>query len=82
MTEADFLVQKDRSYVAIEAKISRKTSREDLTVLRGISGLEGLKKRILVYRGDRLMKTAGHIHIWPLDAFLRSLDADEPWASP
>jgi predicted AAA+ superfamily ATPase len=79
MTEVDFLLQKDRSYLAIETKISRRTSRQDLKGLRAISGLRDLKKRILVYRGDRLMKTEDNIHIWPLNAFLRSLDADELW---
>jgi predicted AAA+ superfamily ATPase len=48
-------------------------------VLRACRDLQGLGKRILVYPGERMMKTADGIDIWPLSQFTHNLNAEYLW---
>ena len=73
-TEVNFLLQKGRRYLAIEVKTASRSRREDLKGLRAIASLKGMTRRILVYLGDRTMKTGDGIEIWPVYHFLEILD--------
>jgi predicted AAA+ superfamily ATPase len=72
-TDVDFLLRRGDSYVALEGKHASKVGRDALRGLRAVAPLPGLVKRVLVYTGDRRMKTEDGIEIWPLPVFLESL---------
>ena len=69
----DFLLKKDRDFIALEIKAGNKVHKEQLKDLKAISELKGLKKRILVYRGDKKLRTEDGIDIWPFSFFNRVL---------
>ncbi|PYO35422.1 MAG: ATPase, partial [Candidatus Rokuibacteriota bacterium] len=48
-TEVDFLLRRDRDWIAIEAKSTARADADQLRGLRAIQGLQGLRRRILVY---------------------------------
>ena len=52
-TEVDFLLRRDREYLAIEVKHCARISGRDLTGLRAIADLDRLVRRVLVYTGPR-----------------------------
>jgi predicted AAA+ superfamily ATPase len=78
-TEVDFILKRGREYLAIEVKHSRKYQPEQLKGLRAASNLPGLKKRILVYIGERRMKTEDGIDVWPLPYFLEKIESKKLW---
>ncbi|MCP5102730.1 MAG: ATP-binding protein [bacterium] len=78
-TEVDFLLKRENDIIAIEVKSGLNIQRTHLKGLKAISGLEGLKKRILVYPGEKKMKTEDNIEIWPLPFFLDSLNNNTLW---
>ena len=78
-TEVDFLLQRDDRYTAIEVKASPKILGSHLRGLRSCRDLKGLGKRILVYLGEREMKTSDGIDIWPFTRFVNNLDAKHLW---
>ena len=47
--------------------------------LRAVVGLEGLVRRILVYVGERRMRTDDGIDIMPLSSFLEELADGRIW---
>ncbi len=74
--EVDFLLRRGQKFVAIEAKSKANPSNRDLNGLRAIAELPGLVRRILVFRGERRMKSADGIEMWPVQYFLNELAAD------
>ena len=78
-TEVDFLLTREDRYVAIEVKASSRMLDAHLKGLRAIGDLKGLEKRILVYLGERTMKTPDGIHIWPFARFVDNLDVQSLW---
>jgi predicted AAA+ superfamily ATPase len=72
-TEVDFVVQRARVLIAIEAKGSSRVRDDFFKGLRAISGLKGLKRRILVYMGSERLKTADGIEVFPALEFARVL---------
>lgn len=77
--EVDFLLEKDRSFLALEVKSAVTLHNSHLKGLRAISKLENLKARILVYRGDSMQKTDDGILIYPLEVFLDCLQNGTLW---
>jgi predicted AAA+ superfamily ATPase len=71
-TEVDFLLRRDDRFTAVEVKSSAK-------VLD--SHLKGLRKRILVYLGERTMQTSDGIDIWPFARFAENLDVQPLWSN-
>ena len=51
----------------------------NLRGLRAIAGLRGLRRRILVYRGERRLTTADGIEVWPVATLLRALAENDLW---
>ena len=50
-----------------------------LAGLKAITQLPGLRRRILIYRGQRRLRTSEGIDIWPLEIFLDALETDRLW---
>ena len=47
--------------------------------LRAIADLPKVVRRVLVYLGDRRLRTDDGIEVWPLKVFLQALDAGTLW---
>ena len=80
-TEVDFLLRRGREYLALEIKAQSRFSTPQLAGLRAISGLPHLVRRVLVYLGDRRLKTEDGIEVWPLEALLTAVAGDTLWPS-
>jgi predicted AAA+ superfamily ATPase len=74
--EVDFLLKSGRDFVAIEVKSGTRLRPEWLKGLEAIAELPRLKRRILVYLGDRNMRTASGIDVVTLGTFLSELKAN------
>jgi len=68
-TEVDFLLRRGREFLAIEVKAQRRFSTRLLLGLRAIADLPGVARRVLVYLGDRPLRTDDGIDVLPLDVF-------------
>lgn len=78
-TEVDFVLRRGRDHLAIEAKARPKFSADQLAGLRAIAELPRLQRRVLVYLGDRSLKTEDGIEIWPLARFLKAVADGTLW---
>lgn len=78
-TEVDFLLERRGAFTAIEVKASGKPTDGHLKGLRACRDLRGLKRRILVYLGERTLKTADGIDVWPFPRFVENLTAERLW---
>lgn len=78
-TEVDFLLRRGRELLAIEVKSKPRFAREMLTGLQAITELDGIVRRLVVYRGDRELVTREGIEVWPVRRFLEALASDELW---
>ena len=72
-TEVDFVLLRAKETIAIEVKATRVVRPADLRGLRAISDLAGLARRILVFLGDRPMRTEDGIDVLPFGAFAAEL---------
>lgn len=73
--EVDFLLRRGRDLVAIEAKSARRVGGAELRGLRAIAELPQIRRRLVVYRGDRLLKTTDGIEFLPVPAFLAQVQS-------
>jgi predicted AAA+ superfamily ATPase len=78
-TEVDFLLKRENSFIAVEVKTSPRITGDHLKGLRAIAELKGVKRRIMIYPGEKKMLTEDHIDIWPFDFFCEILDRKELW---
>ncbi len=74
--EVDFLLQRGREFIAIEVKSTDRLRPEHFRGLHAIGALKGVKRRVLVYSGKKLLKTEDGIDIFPLTNFLKLLECD------
>ncbi len=72
-TEVDFLLKRGEELIAIEVKAKEQVSKKDYKGLQAIKELPDVKKRILVYLGNTILKTKDGIDIWPFDFFCQNL---------
>ncbi len=77
--EVDLVLRLDDRYAAIEVKASQRYNSAFVKGLRAVSGLPGLARRIVIYRGSRAFRTEDGIDVWPLDVFHRALRDGELW---
>jgi len=77
--EVDFLIRRGEERCALEVKAATRAHPGDLDGLRAIGELPGLRRRILVYRGERPTRTEDGIDVWPVETFLEALAADSIW---
>ena len=80
-TEVDFILERDRDYVAIEAKSATIVGSEELRGLRAIKGMRRLRRRFLVHPGRRVRVTEDGIEIWPVKQLVAALETDKLWLS-
>jgi predicted AAA+ superfamily ATPase len=73
--EADLLLRRGRDLVAIDIKSGRRVGESELRGLRAIGELPRVRRRLVVYRGDRRLETADGIEILPVQAFLRQVES-------
>jgi predicted AAA+ superfamily ATPase len=78
-TEVDFLLRRGQEHVALEIKAQARFSSPQLSGLRAITELPRLVRRVLVYLGDRRLKTNDGIEVWPLDLLLTAIADDTLW---
>ena len=78
-TEVDFLLRRGRDSLALEIKAQSRFSTPQLSGLRAIADLPRLARRLLVYLGDRRLKTEDGIEVWPLDVFLSAVADGTLW---
>ena len=77
--EVDFLLRREREFLAIEAKAAERYQTGMLRGLRAVDGLPGLARRLLVYGGSRSFRTDDGIEIWPAIRFAEELAAGTLW---
>ncbi len=75
LTEVDFLLTQGKEKKAVEVKAAPRLREDHLRGLRAIDGLAGLKRRVLVYLGNSVLKTEDGIEVWPFETFADKLAA-------
>ena len=78
-TEVDFLLRRGRDHLAIEIKAQARFSTAQLSGLRAVADLPRLARRVLVYLGDRRLKSDDGIEVWPLNVFLTAVARGTLW---
>ena len=72
-TEVDFLIQRDNEFVAIEVKAKPHLDPRDFAGLKAIAELPGIRRRVVVFLGERPFRTTDGIDALPVAAFLEEL---------
>ena len=78
-TEVDFLLRRGRDCLALGIKAQPRFSSPQLSGLRAIADLPRITRRVLVYLGERRLRTDDGIEVWPLDFLLEKLAAGRLW---
>jgi len=78
-TEVDFLLRRGRDYLALEVKAHTRYSTPQLSGLRAIADLPRLVRRVLVYRGDRRLRTEDGVDVWPVETLLSAVASGNLW---
>lgn len=79
VAEVDFLLRRGREFLAIEVKAQTRYSTPQLSGLRAIADLPRLVRRVLVYLGDRRLRTEDGIDVWPLTTWLEAVARGTLW---
>ena len=74
-TEVDFLIRRGKEFTALEVKASENLSSRDFKGLKAIAELKGIRRRLVVYMGDRPFRTEDGIEALPIRGFLDELEA-------
>ncbi len=77
--EVDFVLRRDREHLALEVKTAQRYNTTMLKGLRAVADLDGLNRRVLLYRGQRAFKTDDGIEIWPIEHLHEALRTDQLW---
>lgn len=77
--EVDLVLRRGRDLLAIEIKSGSRFQGDMLSGLRAIGELPEVRRRILIYGGKRLMKSADGIEILPIASFLTLLARNGLW---
>lgn len=78
--KVDFLLRRGRDFLAVEVKSGRRLADPMLRGLRAIAGLPGLRRRILLYSGERDLKTSDGIDVLGIEHFFERVAADTLWS--
>jgi predicted AAA+ superfamily ATPase len=73
-TEVDFLVQRGKEFTAIEVKAKESLSSHDFKGLKVIAKLKGIRRRMVVFLGERPFRTEDGIEALPIHDFLQELE--------
>jgi len=71
--EVDFLIQRGREFIAIEVKAKETLNNRDFSGLRLVAELRGIKRRIVVFLGERQFQTEDGIEAIPFNEFIHEL---------
>jgi predicted AAA+ superfamily ATPase len=77
--EVDFVLRRGAELCALEVKAAHRIHPGDLAGLRAIADLPGMRRRILVHRGDRPTRTEDGIDAWPIETLLEALREGRLW---
>lgn len=77
--EVDFLLQRGGEHLALEVKSGQRFQPGWLAGLQAIGELPRLARRVLVYTGDRELRTPEGIEVWPLAKLLGALAEGTLW---
>ncbi len=77
--EVDFMLTRDRQHLALEVKAAQRYNTTMLKGLRAVADLDGLNRRILIYRGQRAFRTGDNIEVWPIEHLHEALRTDQFW---
>lgn len=77
--EVDFLLRRGQELCAVEVKATRRFDSRHLAGLRAVAQLPKLRRRVLVYRGDRPLRTEDGIDVLPVRSFLEALETGKLW---
>ncbi len=77
--EVDFLLRRGSEFLAIEVKAASRYHSGLLRGLRALDGLDGLKRRLLVYAGARSFRSADGIDVWPARRFALAAASRTLW---
>lgn len=72
-TEVDFLAERDKEFVAIEVKAKTHLTPRDFVGLKAIADLPGIRRRVVVFLGERPFRTSDGIDALPVTEFLADL---------
>lgn len=75
--EVDFVLRRGNKLAAIEVKASRRVEEAGLRGLRAVKGVPGIGRRLVVYLGERPMRTQDGIDVLPLPQFLEAIAGGE-----
>lgn len=78
-TEVDFVLSRAGQHVGIEVKATDRVGPQHGKGLRAIRDLKGLRRRVIVYLGDRIMRTDDGIDVLPLSGLAAMLESGELW---
>jgi uncharacterized protein len=73
-TEVDFLIQRGHEFVAVEVKATENLSPGDFKGLKAMASLQGVRRRVVVFMGDRPFSTEDGIEVLTLRHFLDELE--------
>jgi uncharacterized protein len=73
--EVDVLLRRGRDFVAVEVKSGKAVRDTDLRGLRAIAELPRMRRRLVVFGGDRPQRTSDGIDVLPVRAFLNAVEA-------
>ena len=83
-SEVDFLIERGNDFLAIDVKAKDSLTSRDFKGLRAIAALKGLRRRVLVFLGERPFRTEDGIEALPVREFLNDLESGQlygtvPW---
>ncbi|MBN1938117.1 MAG: ATP-binding protein [Candidatus Aminicenantes bacterium] len=73
-TEVDFLIRRGKEFSAVEVKARERLSAHDFKGLKAIAALKGLRRRVVVFLGERPYHTEDGIEALPVLDFLQELE--------
>jgi predicted AAA+ superfamily ATPase len=73
-TEVDFLIKRGKEFTAVEVKAKETLSSHDFKGLKAIAELKGLRRRLVVFLGERPFRTEDGIDAMPIRSFLDELE--------
>lgn len=76
-SEVDFLIERGNDFLAIEVKAKDSLTSRDFKGLRAIAALKGLRRRVIVFLGERPFRTEDGIEALPVREFLNELESGQ-----
>jgi predicted AAA+ superfamily ATPase len=75
-TEVDFLIKRGAELTAIEVKAKESLAPHDLKGLKAIADMKGIRRRLVIFQGDRPFRTEDGIEALTVRDFLQELEGE------